>query len=180
MHLALAQKYLADAADRSSSQEVAQARTECEKAAEKYSDYASRIVPKDKHSDQIIRSAGGLMECGRPLETLALILDHAEVARNPTILHLKSDALLALGEPQAAALAYQQWIDEKCAGYYGVSYSKPIEKGEPLIRLSPADGPKDPCAYLAPELRSRLEMLRKRFEHPYILPRKNYPVFPDF
>lgn len=179
-HLTLAQKYLADAIEQSSTKKAEQAGTEFARAAEEYRVSAAQSVTARESSYQVWRAVGGLMECGHPSNALQLILEHPEASKEPTILHLKADALLALGDRQRAANAYEEWITVgQCGGAYRLSYIKPTEHGDVPIYIHSKRAGKNPCSWIAPELRTRLEILQKHYNHPNNLPPKNYPVAPE-
>jgi tetratricopeptide (TPR) repeat protein len=179
LHLQTGRRYIQEALDGADAIKVHEAHLEFEAAAEAFRRYANEPVSESDRLKQLSWAAGGLLECNHPVEALELILKHPGMAADPTLLHLKADALLALGERRLAASAYEEWITQGRCGGYQLAYASPPLRGDPLIRLAPKEAPRDPCAMLPRELRARLEAFQVRYGHPKNLPPRNYPLTPE-
>ncbi len=176
-HRILALKYLQEATDQSLSSRLGQAQTEFDRAADEYLACASSIDDKVDETTRIVWSASGLLMSYHAPAALKLVLAHPAVQRDPEILRIRADTLLALGMGKEAALGYEQWIGQgKCKSAYRNWPGEP-RMGHPFVLLIPK-GTSDPCAALAPELRARLETLQRLFGHPDNLPRKNHETSP--
>jgi tetratricopeptide (TPR) repeat protein len=178
-HLELGRRYLKEASDQSSTEKLQTAHTEFEQAAQEFRSYMAQAVPPKDRLYQLWSTTSGLLESGYPLEALELIFQHPEAHQDSTVLHLTADALFDLGAREAAAHAYEKWVAEgKCSGYYRSWYGEVNMTGEHLPFLVSAHTPKNPCNFLPPELRTRLESLNQVFQHPSNLPKRNYPSAP--
>lgn len=179
-HLGLGRKHLQEARGHSSTDELAAALTEFDQAAHEYRIYATQPVAPEERLHQLWWAVGGLLESNHPLEALELILQHPEASKDPTVLHLKADTLMALGDRQGAAETYETWIAVgHCDSYYRLWYGEVSLRGERFPYLVSPSAPKDPCAFLPQELRARLETLHRLYAHPNNLPPKNYPFSPQ-
>jgi hypothetical protein len=156
---------------------IKEAQAEFDRAAEEYIAYAS-IASNDSENNRIILASNGLLMSYHAPEALKLILEHPDALADPEVMRIKAEALLALGMGKEAALAYEQWIGQgKCMGRFYRDWPGEPRLGDGGVEIPPR-GSHEFCTVLAPDLRTRLEIMQKFFGHPNNLPKKNYSSYP--
>jgi tetratricopeptide (TPR) repeat protein len=128
---------------------------------------------RSKDEELLLAISSGLLRAGKAVESLSVLSD-VEYKRADKA-YLSAEAYFSLGNREAAAGLYEQWVGLGCKSKTTMVLNDEYGSRWALL-ISSKPEVQNPCEQLPTEVRSRLETLKSQFGRPKNLPARNFDV----